>query len=188
MTQSHDFLALEYDELHKIFEEESIPRFRLDQVCHWVYQKNVFEFEHMSSLSKELRDQLGKLFFIRMPKVLHRQISIDTTRKFLLEVQDAKTIEMVILNDDGRKTLCISSQVGCGMGCRFCATGTQKLERNLKASEIVGQFLTAQKETEKVSNIVFMGMGEPLANYDNVLKTIRILSHPKMRIVFKTLS
>jgi 23S rRNA (adenine2503-C2)-methyltransferase len=182
MTQSHDFLALEYDELHKIFEEESIPRFRLDQVCHWVYQKNVFEFEHMSSLSKELRDQLGKLFFIRMPKVLHRQISIDTTRKFLLEVQDAKTIEMVILNDDGRKTLCISSQVGCGMGCRFCATGTQKLERNLKASEIVGQFLTAQKETEKVSNIVFMGMGEPLANYDNVLKTIRILSHPKMSV------
>ena len=160
--------------------------FRAKQVWHWLYHQGVTEFEKMTSLSKDLRQKLAENFTVTRPKIVTEQLSSDKTHKWLLEYADGQRIETVYIPEEDRGTICISTQVGCAVGCTFCHTGSQKITRNLTAGEIVSQFLVARDaynewptpvdETRYLSNIVVMGMGEPLHNIDNVVKALKILS------------
>ncbi|MBP1685966.1 MAG: rlmN [Deltaproteobacteria bacterium] len=159
--------------------ERGFPRYRATQVLAWVYRRGVSDFAAMSDLARELREALAAAFVISRltPSVVTR--SADGTRKLLFQLDAGAAIESVLIPDPPRLTLCISSQAGCGMGCAFCATARLGLLRNLSANEIVGQVVAAQAELqpgERISNIVFMGMGEPLANYDAVVEAIEILT------------
>jgi len=164
----------------------SLERFRARQIFRWLYRSNVVSFDQMTNLGKELREKLLELSYISHlhPKEIER--SQDGTQKFLFALSDGNHIESVLIPEKGHYTLCLSSQAGCAMGCRFCLTGKGGFKRNLKAPEIVNQALAIQRTLlpgEKPStsapggltNLVFMGMGEPLANYENVLKSLRIL-------------
>lgn len=155
---------------------------RADQVMQWIYRRGVDDFAGMSNLSKDLRARLEATSLVRPPELLTAQQSADGTRKWVLKVGGGQAIETVFIPDKDRGTLCISSQVGCAMDCAFCSTGRQGLNRNLDTAEIVAQVWFAAKalggdfQNERViSNVVFMGMGEPLANYGAVLPAVRIL-------------
>lgn len=157
-------------------------RFRAKQLFNWVYQKRTHDFEQMSNVSKTFRTELPMLFHFDMPQPVQELKSVDGTRKWLFDVGQGMTVETVLIPSKDRLTLCVSSEVGCNMACRFCYTGKQKMKRRLKASEIVGQFLHASdslaKDGLRVTNIVFMGMGEPLDNPDEVFNAIKILHEP----------
>lgn len=160
--------------------------FRAKQVWQWLYFRGVKSFDEMTNLSKELRQKLANRFQITRPQIVAEQISRDKTHKWLLEFADGERVEMVYIPEDDRGAVCISTQVGCAMGCRFCHTGSQKLTRNLTAGEIVSQFMVARDaygewpspthETRYLSNIVVMGMGEPLQNLENVCQALNILT------------
>jgi 23S rRNA (adenine2503-C2)-methyltransferase len=152
-------------------------RYRAKQIFKWIYQKNVTDFDLMTNLSKDFRSDLAARAYVSSLRPEAEEASSDGTRKYLFGLSDGKCVESVLIPDEGRNTLCISSQVGCAMGCRFCLTGSFTLERDLTCAEIVNQ-VCAVKETRDVRNIVFMGMGEPLANLGNVIKAIRILINP----------
>ena len=140
----------------------------------------------MSNLSKDFREKLSAGYAVTRPKIVAEQVSVDKTHKWLLEFSDGQRVEMVYIPEEDRGAVCISTQVGCAVGCTFCHTGSQKLTRNLTAGEIVGQFMVARDayhewpspsdETRYLSNIVVMGMGEPLHNVDNVFKALKIIS------------
>ncbi|MHA3914374.1 23S rRNA (adenine(2503)-C(2))-methyltransferase RlmN [Halovulum sp. GXIMD14793] len=160
-------------------------KMRVGQLWAWVYQKGIADFDAMTNLSKEFRAQLAAHFVVERPEIVTRQISEDGTRKYLLRIAGGHEVETVYIPEEDRGTLCISSQVGCTLTCSFCYTGTQKLVRNLTAGEIVGQIMVARDDLEdwghkdaearrKVSNIVLMGMGEPLYNTDNVRDAMQI--------------
>lgn len=154
--------------------------YRAEQVFYWIYQKKVTDFEEMTNLSLELREKLKQNFRISSFPILKKQESIDGTKKYLFDLFDGCAIESVLMEYHHGKTLCVSSQVGCRMGCKFCASTGIPFDRNLTAGEIVEQILAVEREENSViSNIVFMGIGEPLDNYDNVIKAIRIMNHPK---------
>lgn len=157
-------------------------KFRAQQIFKWVFEKRVTNFDEMLNVSKEFRSELHELFSLDLPKVTTHLKSVDGTQKFLFRLTDGYTVEAVLIPSEDRLTLCISSEVGCNMACGFCFTGKQKLKRRLKAHEIVGQFVQVEDrlalEGRKVSNIVFMGMGEPLDNSDEVFKTVEILHEP----------
>lgn len=157
-------------------------KFRAKQLFNWVYQQRIHDFEQMLNVSKTFRAELPTLFDFRELKVVQELKSVDGTRKWLFDVGQGMTVETVLIPSKDRLTLCVSSEVGCNMACRFCYTGKQKMKRRLSAGEIVGQFLHAndslRKEDLRVTNIVFMGMGEPLDNPDEVFKAIRILHEP----------
>lgn len=154
-------------------------KFRARQLFQWVYQKRTHDFDLMTNVSKTFRAELPGLLEFRLPKVVQELKSVDGTRKWLFDVGQGMTIETVLIPSKDRLTLCVSSEVGCNMACRFCYTGKQKMKRRLTAGEIVGQFVHAQDSLKKdglrVTNIVFMGMGEPLDNPDEVFKSIKIL-------------
>lgn len=153
--------------------------FRASQMMQWVFQKRAASISQMTNLSKEFRGKIEKLLEIGSFELRHRQLSSDGTEKFLFELKDKKTIESVYIPSEDRRTLCISTQVGCRMGCRFCLTARQGLLRNLTPSEIVSQVLHVQQLLDvRMTNIVMMGMGEPFDNYENVLDTIDILKSP----------
>ena len=157
--------------------------FRASQVMKWIHQQGVLQFDDMTNLSRSLREELAAVADILLPEIISDQISTDGTRKWLLRVDKTNAIEMVFIPEDHRGTLCISSQVGCKLDCAFCATGKQGYSRDLSTAEIVGQlwlakFLLAeqyQTDDRIVSNIVFMGMGEPLLNFDNVVPAMHIM-------------
>ncbi len=178
-----------------------VERYRADQMYSWVYAKGVTDFENMTNLSKDLRGRLAESFRIGRPGVNVDQQSIDGTRKWLLDFEDRNAAETVYIPEPDRGTLCVSSQVGCTLTCAFCHTGTQRLVRNLEAGEIVAQVMLARdhlgewpsaKEEKRITNIVMMGMGEPLYNYDNVKKALEIVmdgggvSISKRRITLST--
>ena len=155
---------------------------RADQIMQWIYRRGVDDFAGMSNLSKDLRARLEASFVVRPPELLTEQVSADGTRKWVLKVGGGQAIETVFIPEKDRGTLCISSQVGCAMDCAFCSTAQQGLNRNLDTAEIVAQVWFAAKalggdfQNERViSNVVFMGMGEPLANYNAVLPAVKIL-------------
>ncbi|NLN17041.1 MAG: 23S rRNA (adenine(2503)-C(2))-methyltransferase RlmN [Firmicutes bacterium] len=155
------------------------PPFRAKQVMQWIYQRGRFDFQQMGNLPKTLRDKLDGAASIVLPRITARRLSQDGTQKYLLELADGATIETVLIPEGSRRTLCVSSQVGCAMDCRFCATGAQGFERNLTVGEMVGQVLAVQKDSqEKITNIVLMGMGEPLANYEQVMGAVRLWNDP----------
>ena len=159
--------------------------FRVKQIWHWLYNKGVTDFSKMSTLAKPLQARLAEKYLISRPQVITEKNSTDGTRKWLLRFADGKEVETVYIPEEYRGAVCLSTQVGCQMGCRFCHTGTQGFQRNLTAGEIVGQFLAARDsygewptpvdETRYLSNIVVMGMGEPLNNYDELVKAMRII-------------
>ncbi|MBN9542690.1 MAG: 23S rRNA (adenine(2503)-C(2))-methyltransferase RlmN [Alphaproteobacteria bacterium] len=158
--------------------------FRVKQLYHWVYNKGVQSFDEMTNIAKDLRELLKQHYNINRPKIVKEQISFDGTRKWLIQFADGELAEMVYIPESERGTLCISSQVGCTLTCKFCHTGTQKLVRNLTPYEIVSQVMVVRDRLEEwpstrlprlVSNIVLMGMGEPLYNYENVKKAMQIV-------------
>ena len=172
-----EILGMEIPELAEAIKG---PSYRANQIFEWIYARQVFEFEKMTNLPKELRTQLTERFSITLPKVLELQHSSDGTTKYVLNTS-GESIESVHMPDRKRDTLCISSQSGCSFGCKFCVTARMNLRRHLSAGEIVAQVLLAIQRhgREKALNIVFMGMGEPMQNYDNVMKAFRIMIHPR---------
>lgn len=155
------------------------PKFAALQVVQWIYQKEELDPEKFSNLSRPLRDKLKESFSWELPEIDAHLKSMDGSEKFLLKTRDGELFEMVLMPYDARVTLCISSQVGCRMGCTFCQTGRMGLKRNLTSGEILSQILLANLHVEdrKVSNIVFMGMGEPLDNFEEVVKACRLMCH-----------
>jgi 23S rRNA (adenine2503-C2)-methyltransferase len=152
-------------------------KYRSEQVCDWLYKKVVNDFALMSNLPQELREGLKERFPSMLLKIARKSVSTDGTIKYLLQLHDNSFIEMVTIPEKDKLTLCVSSQVGCARGCAFCATAKNGLKRNLDSSEIVEQIVLAIKESggKSLTNIVFMGMGEPLDNLDNVVRAIRII-------------
>lgn len=176
---------LDYDRcsLEVFFTEMGDKSFRAQQVLKWIYHHGETDFSAMTNLSKLLRQQLEQNTCINLPKIITEQKSSDGTRKWLIQIDEFNSVETVFIPEEDRGTLCISSQVGCPLDCKFCSTAQQGFNRNLTTSEIIGQVWIANQalgyfETNKrvVTNIVFMGMGEPLLNYDNVLKAINLLT------------
>lgn len=154
--------------------------YRAEQIFRWIYQEGVTSFDEMTNLSIELREKLKKEFTFSNFRIAKKQESKDGTKKFLFELLDGNNIETVLMEYHHGKSLCVSSQVGCKMGCKFCASTGIAFERNLTPGEIVEQILAVQREEEvKISNVVFMGIGEPFDNYDNVMKAITILNNQK---------
>ena len=167
-------------EIESFVLDNNLKPFRARQISKWLYKKGVVCFEDMSDLSKDFRELLQLSFSIRPSlDLVQEQVSIDGTKKYLFRLSDGNQIESVLIPDKSRSTLCISSQVGCALGCTFCMTGTVGKIRNLKPSEILDQYMLVNQYNENsITNIVFMGMGEPLDNLDNLVKVINIFTDP----------
>jgi 23S rRNA (adenine2503-C2)-methyltransferase len=183
-----DLLGLSREQMLAALEAAGLEprqaRLRAKQIWHWLYNRGATDFEQMSDIAKVQRPWLTEHFILSRPQVVEAQVSADGTRKWLLKTHDGHEYEMVFIPDADRGTLCVSSQVGCTLNCRFCATGTMQLVRNLEPSEIVGQVMLArdalgewpsQPEGRMLTNIVMMGMGEPLYNFDNVRDALKIV-------------
>jgi 23S rRNA (adenine2503-C2)-methyltransferase len=183
-----DLKELSPDELGAWLAARGVPGYRTGQILRWLFARGATRFEEMSDLPADLRDAVAADFELRRPTIAKLSDSSDGTRKFLFRLVDGAEIESVLIpaerpdgKGEGRLTLCISSQVGCGMGCGFCATATLGFGRNLNAAEIVDQVLEARRNRRSerpITNLVFMGMGEPLHNYENVVRAIEILTAP----------
>ncbi|WP_100408169.1 23S rRNA (adenine(2503)-C(2))-methyltransferase RlmN [Bacillus solitudinis] len=175
--------SLQLIELQQWLKEKGETKFRATQIFDWLYQKRVTNFEDMSNLSKDLRIKLAKNFFINTLKTAAKQISSDGTVKFLFELIDGYSIETVVMRHDYGNSVCVTTQVGCRLGCTFCASTLGGLKRNLEAGEIVAQVLEAQRamdETnERVSSVVVMGIGEPFDNYPEMLSFLKTINHQK---------
>jgi 23S rRNA (adenine2503-C2)-methyltransferase len=178
-----DVKSLRLDELRRIAQ----PSYRAGQITDWLYKKRVNSFAEMTDLPQALRTQLADDFSFDKFDVVRVLGSTDTTRKFLFRLSDGNLIESVLIpaspalygSPSDRRTICVSTQVGCAYGCKFCASGLDGWKRNLRPDEIVNQILAVEKESgERIDNIVFMGMGEPLSNYDNVMHAIQIINAP----------
>ena len=166
-------------ELEALCEEQGQPRFRATQIADWIFRKRALSFEQMTNLPGAWRADLATLASVATCEVRRSQQSADRTVKLLVGLHDGESVETVLISEGHRRTVCVSTQVGCAMACAFCASGIQGLVRNLSADEIVGQLLLVQATLpadERISNVVYMGMGEPLANYDAVLKSVRVVS------------
>jgi 23S rRNA (adenine2503-C2)-methyltransferase len=179
--------GLEKGDLEAMLEEAGERSYRAGQILEWVYEKRAVRFEDMTNLGLGLRDRLAERYSIAALELVTCQGAKDTTRKYLFRLGDGRYVECVLIPPsqgwDGqvseRRTLCVSSQVGCAYDCKFCASGLAGFTRNLEAGEIVEQLLAVERESgERVNNIVFMGMGEPLANLKKVMKAIRIMNAP----------
>ncbi len=180
-----DLIGLSREELLAEVISMGEKPFRVKQIWHWLYNKGITDFTKMSTIAKPLQERLAKKYIISRPQVITEKNSTDGTRKWLFRFNDGKEVETVYIPEEDRGAVCLSTQVGCQMGCHFCHTGTQGFQRNLTAGEIVSQFMAARDsygewptpvdETRYLSNIVVMGMGEPLNNYDNLVKAMRII-------------
>lgn len=175
MEQDRYLLGLTLNEIVEHIEQLELPKYTAKQIADWIYIKRVQSIDEMSNISLRNRDKLKKKFEVGISLPIQTQTSIDGTQKFLFKTNKGKLIEAVLIPDDDRLTLCISSQVGCKMNCDFCMTGKMGFQDNLTAQEIINQVYSVPN-SENITNIVFMGMGEPLNNYDNVMKTIDILT------------
>ncbi|HAQ08537.1 MAG TPA: 23S rRNA (adenine(2503)-C(2))-methyltransferase RlmN [Bacillus bacterium] len=175
--------SLQLDEIKNWLKENDEKPFRAEQVFDWLYKKRATSFEEMSNLSKPLRDKLDEHFVLTALKTIIQQTSSDGTIKFLFELQDGVSIETVLMRHEYGNSVCVTTQVGCRIGCTFCASTLGGLKRNLEAGEIVAQVVKVQQaldETdERVSSIVIMGIGEPFDNYDNMLSFLKTVNHEK---------
>jgi len=200
-----DLLGLARDDLRMALEtaqlEPKQAKLRAKQLFHWIYNRGATDFALMTDIAKDMRGWLAQRFVVSRPEIVEAQVSSDGTRKWLLRTDDGQDYEMVFIPDADRGTLCVSSQVGCTLNCRFCYTGTMRLVRNLVPAEIVGQVMLArdslgewpsQPEGRMLTNIVMMGMGEPLYNFDNVRDALKLvmdgdgLALSKRRITLST--
>lgn len=186
-----NLVGLTRDAMRAVLIDAGVPekqsKMRVGQIWQWIYQWGVRDFDAMTNLAKTFRAELKERFVIEIPEVVSKQVSEDGTRKYLVRIAGGHEVEVVYIPEEGRGTLCVSSQVGCTLTCSFCHTGTQKLVRNLTAAEIIGQVMMARDdlgewpkigapkdETRLLSNIVLMGMGEPLYNFENVRDAMKI--------------
>ena len=183
-----DLVGLGRAELAAAMAEFGAEPFRARQLWHWIYQRGAVDFAAMTNLAKPFRERLAERYVLGRPDVSSAQVSQDGTRKWLLRFADGQEVETVHIPEEDRGTLCVSSQVGCTLTCRFCHTGTQRLVRNLGAAEIVGQVMLARdalgewpspQQDRQLTNIVLMGMGEPLYNFDNVAAAMKIVMDPE---------
>ena len=188
-----NLIGLSYEEMTEALGALGLEKFRTKQIWSWIYHHGLTDFAKMSTLAKPVREKLAEHFTVSRPTISQDQQSNDGTRKWLLKMLDGQEVECVHIPEDDRGALCVSSQVGCTLTCRFCHTGTQRLVRNLEASEIIMQVMLArdmlkewpaigdngkaESQREFLTNIVMMGMGEPLYNYDNVAKALKIIMH-----------
>ena len=175
-----NLLGFSHESLVEFFDSIKQPKFRASQLMKWIHQRGVLNFMEMTDFSLELREQLNELAIAEPPEVEDCLISPEGTKKYLIKLDSGSMIEMVIIPEKKRLTLCISSQAGCALQCTFCATGAQGFERNLTPNEIIGQLWIAnfyQQPSQQISNVVFMGMGEPLLNVAPVLSSISIMQH-----------
>ncbi|MBD3633708.1 MAG: 23S rRNA (adenine(2503)-C(2))-methyltransferase RlmN [Methylophaga sp.] len=182
MTRRTNLLGLDLKGLEAFFVELGEKPFRARQLLQWIHKYRVTDFAEMTNLSKALREKLQEVSEIRLPEVMHEHISRDGTRKWIIKLSCGNAIETVFIPEDGRGTLCVSSQVGCALTCTFCSTAQQGFNRNLDAAEIVAQLWIANEALGKdpkgnrvVTNVVMMGMGEPLANYNNVITAMNLM-------------
>ena len=182
-----DLRSLQLVELEKLVRGLGQPLYRARQIVDWLYQKRVREFDEMTDLPREFRTQLAEQFAFTKLEIVRVLGAHDTTRKFLFRLSDKSLIESVLIpaspalygSRSDRRTICVSTQVGCAYGCKFCASGLEGFSRNLTPNEIIDQIIAVEREaSEKIDNIVFMGMGEPLANLDNLSRAIRIINAP----------
>ncbi len=177
MKKIKDFTLEELKEELKALGEKP---FRAEQIFHWIYVEKVKSFDEMTNLSISLREKLEQEYTLSNFNIIKKQESQDGTKKYLFDVLDGNAIETVLMEYHHGKTICVSSQIGCKMGCKFCASTGIAFVRSLTAGEIVEQIIAVEQDIQdKISNIVFMGIGEPLDNYENVIKAIRILNHSK---------
>ncbi len=168
------------DELKQLMVELGEKPYRAEQIFKWIFIENVTSFDEMTNISIDLRNKLKENFDLHIFNIIQKQVSKDGTKKYLFDVLDGNAIESVLMEYKHGFTICVSSQIGCKMGCKFCASTGVKFARNLSSGEIVEQLLAVQRdENIKISNLVFMGIGEPLDNYDNVMKAIKILNNQK---------
>ncbi|MDD7647537.1 MAG: 23S rRNA (adenine(2503)-C(2))-methyltransferase RlmN [Ruminococcus bromii] len=173
-----DIKSMRLDELQAAFLERGLPKYRAAQVYRWLHQRGVTSFDEMTDLSKDLRAALPETFEIRSTEIALRRVSkLDGTVKYLFSLIDGETVESVLMQYHHGYSICISTQVGCKMGCTFCATGKSGFSRNLTPSEMLSEIQTAQRDAGvRISNVVLMGMGEPLDNYQNVLRFLELVS------------
>jgi 23S rRNA (adenine2503-C2)-methyltransferase len=180
-----NLLGLSQAKLENFFESIGEKKFRATQVLKWIHQMGVDDFDSMTNISKPLREKLKAVAEVRPPEVIQQLDSADGTRKFLIRVTGGSAVETVLIPDGDRGTLCVSSQVGCSLDCSFCATGKQGFNRDLTAAEIIGQVWLAaksygqfgEKRPRIITNVVMMGMGEPLLNFDNVVDSMNLMMH-----------
>lgn len=183
-TGKINLMGLDEAAMHAFFAELGEKSFRADQVLKWIHQQGMADFSAMSNLSKALRERLSEIAEIRAPEVIREQVAADGTRKWLLKLDDGNAIETVFIPEAERGTLCVSSQAGCVLNCSFCSTARQGFNRNLGTDEIIGQLWVAARamgqgpgpgDDRIITNIVMMGMGEPLLNFDNVIPAMRLM-------------
>jgi 23S rRNA (adenine2503-C2)-methyltransferase len=186
-TGNIDIKSLQLNELQENLRASGEPAYRAGQIADWLYKKRASSFAEMTDLPRNLRERLEQQFAFGQATVVRVLGSRDTTRKFLFRLGDASLIESVLIPaspalygaKSDRRTICLSTQVGCAYGCKFCASGLDGFSRNLGANEIVDQIIAVERTSgEKIDNIVFMGMGEPLANFDNLMRAIHIINAP----------
>jgi 23S rRNA (adenine2503-C2)-methyltransferase len=178
-----NLMGLQPMELEDLAVSLGASRYRGRQLATWIYRKGIVDLEMMTDLPREFRARLAETHAIVVPTVERETPSQDGSRKLVFRLEDERRVSAVLMPDDGRTTLCLSTQVGCGFGCAFCLTGTMGLDRNLTAAEILGQLIVANGllgDDERVTHIVFMGMGEPLANYASLVTSLRILTDARL--------
>ncbi len=181
-SKTQNFFGTSEAELKEIFSQWNVEAYRVHQVFTWVYHYHCRDFSEMSNISKSLRSQLAERFHFSLPKVQQRTHSKDGSIKYLMELNDGAVVECVWMPSESRKTLCLSTQVGCRLNCSFCLTASLGLKRNLTACEIIGQHIAINEELEEkdqITNVVFMGMGEPLDNYGPVVDALRLMISPE---------
>lgn len=180
MEQKRCISSLTLEELGAVLKELGQPAFRAKQIFHWLHQKLVTDFSAMTDQPKALLEKLGQAYYIAAPQIQRRQEAKDGTVKYLLRMADGNCIETVVMRYHYGNTVCVSTQVGCRMGCRFCASTQAGRVRDLEAGEICSEIYTAQRDIgERISHIVLMGIGEPLDNFDQVLKFLHLISSPE---------
>ena len=197
LMQKPNLIGLSREELREVFKKVGVPErqinMRVKQLWNWLYFRGKRNFHEMTNLAKSLQNSLDENYQIEIPKIVKKDVSADGTRKYLVRILGLHEVEVVYIPEPGRGTLCISSQVGCTLSCSFCHTGTQRLVRNLTSSEIIGQVMLAKDDLDEwpsdiktlesksrlLSNIVLMGMGEPLYNFENVRDAMRIAMDPE---------
>ena len=168
------------EELQEIVENLGEKKYRAEQIFNWIYKENVTSFDDMANLPLSLREKLKENYDLHIFKIITKQESKDGTKKYLFDILDGNAIESVLMEYKYGYTICVSSQVGCKMGCKFCASTGVKFARSLEAGEIVEQLQAVERDTGvKISNVVFMGIGEPLDNFENVLKAISLINNQK---------
>lgn len=183
MSEKVNLLGLTQAQMQAFFLELGEARFRAEQVMKWIHHSGIDDFDNMTNLGKSLRSRLKEVAEIRVPEVAYKEFSADGTRKWVLKLDQNNSVETVLIPDGDRKTLCVSSQVGCSLDCSFCSTGKQGFQRDLTAAEIIAQVWVAQNSfgprtnrgDRPVTNVVMMGMGEPLLNFENVVSAMHIM-------------